>query len=129
MLFNETVSVFDMVDNSLVQYILTGVSWDKSVGITYNKNGDKNASEALVVIPFNVKSSDKFSSQKIWESSNKEFKMNHFTFREGQVVAKTDELVSAHSLSEILSKIDDSYTVVNISQYDRVIPHWELICK
>ena len=56
-------------------------------------------------------------------------KLSHFTIRPNQVVVNTDKLLNYNSLDDILNNEDNAFRVIGVECLDKVLPHFEVLCK
>lgn len=133
LVYNDTVSIFDSVETDdglvILQYILSDVFLETSSGVTLVGDGEKKNYNASLIIPKNFKSTDKYVKPKIWERLSFEEKLNHFTLRSGQIISRIEESISCESFNQILNEYDDSFTVIGVETFDKVLPHFEVVCK
>nr|DAZ79372.1 MAG TPA: hypothetical protein [Caudoviricetes sp.] len=133
MIFNDTVSIFDSVETDdgmkILQYILSKVYLEKSFGSSIVVDGERKNYNATLFITDSFESEDEYVKPKSWASLPFDKKLTHFTIRQNQVVAPINTPVSYVSLDEILNNVDDSFRVIGVDYLDKVLPHFEVLCK
>ena len=133
MVFSDTVSIFDSVETDegikILQYILSNVYLEKSFGSSIVINGERKNYNATLFITDNFVSSDKYIKPKLWNKLSFDEKLSNFTIRQNQVVAQISVPVIYNSLDEILNSVDDSFRVIGVDYLDKVLPHFEVLCK
>lgn len=133
MIYNDTISIFDSVeldgDVKIIQYILSKCYMEMSFGSSIVIDGERKNYNATLFIPEDFISSDKYVKPKKWDSLSLDEKMNYFTIRPNQVVVKLNEYKQYNSLDDILNSEDDSFRVIGVGYLDKVLPHFEVICK
>lgn len=133
MVFSDTVSIFDSVETDegmkILQYILSNVYLEKSFGSSIVIDGERKNYNATLFITDNFVSSDKYIKPKLWNKLSFDEKLSNFTIRQNQVVAPISVPVIYNSLDEILNSVDDSFRVIGVDYLDKVLPHFEVICK
>ena len=133
MVFSDTVSIFDSVETDegmkILQYILSNVYLEKSFGSSIVIDGERKNYNATLFIPDNFVSSDKYIKPKLWNKLSFDEKLSNFTIRQNQVVAPISVPVIYNSLDEILNSVDDSFRVIGVDYLDKVLPHFEVLCK
>lgn len=133
MVFSDTVSIFDSVETDegikILQYILSNVYLEKSFGSSIVIDGERKNYNATLFIPDNFVSSDKYIKPKLWNKLSFDEKLSNFTIRQNQVVAPISVPVIYNSLDEILNSVDDSFRVMGVDYLDKVLPHFEVLCK
>ena len=133
MVFSDTVSIFDSVETDdgikILQYIISNVYLEKSFGSSIVIDGERKNYNATLFITDNFVSSDKYIKPKLWDKLSFDEKLSNFTIRQNQVVAPISVPVSYNSLDEILNSVDDSFRVIGVDYLDKVLPHFEVICK
>lgn len=133
MVFSDTVSIFDSVETDegmkILQYILSNVYLEKSFGSSIVIDGERKNYNATLFIPDNFVSSDKYIKPKLWNKLSFDEKLSNFTIRQNQVVAQISVPVIYNSLDEILNSVDDSFRVIGVDYLDKVLPHFEVLCK
>lgn len=133
MIFSDTVSIFDSVETDegmkILQYILSNVYLEKSFGSSIVIDGERKNYNATLFIPDNFVSSDKYIKPKLWNKLSFDEKLSNFTIRQNQVVTPISVPVIYNSLDEILNSVDDSFRVIGVDYLDKVLPHFEVLCK
>lgn len=133
MIYNDTVSIFDSVETDegvkILQYILSNVYLEKSFGSSIVIDGERKNYNATLFIPDNFVSSDKYIKPKLWDKLSFDEKLSNFTIHQNQVVAPISVPVSYASLDDILNNVDDSFRVIGVDYLDKVLPHFEVLCK
>lgn len=133
LVFNDTISIFDSVetdeDVKILQYILEGVYLEKSFGSSIVFNGEHKNYNATLFIPSNFKSDDSYVKPKEWCRMNVDGKLHNFTLRQNQIVVPLSNLKSYKTLDEILNCEDDAFRVIGVDYLDKILPHFEVICK
>lgn len=133
MIFSDTVSIFDSVETDegmkILQYILSDVYLEKSFGSSIVIDGERKNYNATLFIPDSFVSSDKYIKPKLWDKLSFDEKLSNFTIRQNQVVAPISIQVRYNSIDEILSNVDDSFRVIGVDYLDKVLPHFEVLCK
>lgn len=133
MVYNDTVSIFDIVETDygmkILQYILSNVYLEKSFGSSIVIDGEHKNYNATLFIPDSFVSSDKYIKPKLWNKLSIDEKLSNFTIRQNQVVAPISVPVSYASLDDILNNVDDSFRVIGVDYLDKVLPHFEVLCK
>ena len=133
MVFSDTVSIFDSVETDegmkILQYIVSNVYLEKSFGSSIVIDGERKNYNATLFITDNFVSSDKYIKPKLWDKLSFDEKLSNFTIRQNQVVAPISVPVIYNSLDEILNNVDDSFRVIGVDYLDKVLPHFEVICK
>lgn len=133
MVYNDTVSIFDSIETDdgigILQYILSKVYLEKSFGSSIVIDGERKNYNATLFITDDFESSDKYVKPKSWGSLSFNEKLTHFTIRQNQVVAPISVPVSYDSLDDILTNVDDSFRVIGVDYLDKVLPHFEVLCK
>lgn len=133
MLYNDTISIFDSVETEdgikILQYKISGVYFEKSFGSSVVMDGERKNYNATIFIPKNFDSSDKYVKPKAWSKLPFKDKLNNFTIRQNQVIAPISIPVSYESLDDILNNEDDSFRVIGVDYLDKILPHFEVICK
>lgn len=133
MVFNDTVSIFDSVETDegmkVLQYILSNVYLEKSFGSSIVIDGERKNYNATLFIPDSFVSSDKYIKPKLWNNLSFDEKLSNFTIRQNQVVTPISVPVSYASLDDILNNVDDSFRVIGVDYLDKVLPHFEVLCK
>lgn len=133
MIFNDTVSIFDSVETDegmkILQYILSNVYLEKSFGSSIVIDGERKNYNATMFIPDNFVSVDKYTKPKLWDKLSFDEKLSNFTIRQDQVVAPISVPSSYTSLDDILNNVDDSFRVIGVDYLDKVLPHFEVLCK
>ena len=133
MIYNDTVSIFDSVETDegikILQYILSNVYLEKSFGSSIVIDGERKSYNATLFIPDSFVSSDKYIKPKLWNKLSFDEKLSNFTIRQNQVVAPISAPSSYASLDDILNNVDDSFRVIGVDYLDKVLPHFEVLCK
>lgn len=133
MIFSDTVSIFDSVETAegmkILQYILSNVYLEKSFGSSIVIDGERKNYNATLFIPDNFVSSDKYIKPKLWNKLSFDEKLSNFTIRQNQVVAPISVPISYASLDDILNNVDDSFRAIGVDYLDKVLPHFEVLCK
>ena len=133
MVYNDTVSIFDSVETDdgikILQYMLSKVYLEKSFGSSIVIDGERKNYNATLFIPDDFESSDKYVKPKLWGSLSFDEKLSNFTIRQNQVVAPISVPVSYDSLDDILNNVDDSFRVIGVDYLDKVLPHFEVLCR
>lgn len=133
MVFSDTVSIFDSVETDggmkILQYILSNVYLEKSFGSSIVIDGERKNYNATLFITDNFVSSDKYIKPKLWDKLSFDEKLSNFTIRQNQVVAPISVPVIYNSIDEILNSVDDSFRVIGVDYLDKVLPHFEVLCK
>lgn len=133
MIYNDTVSIFDSVETDegmkILQYILFNVYLEKSFGSSIVIDGERKNYNATLFIPDSFVSDDKYIKPKLWDKLSFDEKLSNFTIHQNQVVAPISIQVSYNSLDEILNNVDDSFRVIGVDYLDKVLPHFEVLCK
>lgn len=133
MIFSDTVSIFDSVETAegmkILQYILSNVYLEKSFGSSIVIDGEHKNYNATLFIPDNFVSSDKYIKPKLWNKLSFDEKLSNFTIRQNQVIAPISVPISYASLDDILNNVDDSFRAIGVDYLDKVLPHFEVLCK
>ena len=133
MICNDTISLFDSVDTDddikILQYIISNVYLEKTLGAKLSNNGEYKNYNATLFIPDCYISDDKYVKPKEWGIMSLDDKLSHFTIRPNQVVVQTDKLLNYNSLDEILNNEDNAFRVIGVECLDKVLPHFEVLCK
>lgn len=133
MICNDTISLFDSIetdnDVKILQYIISNVYLEKTLGAKLSNNGEYKSYNATLFIPDCYISDDKYVKPKEWGMMSLDDKLTHFTIRPNQVVVQTDKLLNYNSLDEILNNEDDSFRVIGVEYLSKVLPHFEVLCK
>lgn len=129
MKFIDTIYIYDTIDDNVVCYVVSGVYFEASRGITVNSDGEKSASSALVIVPSHFISDDSYVTPKIWSKLTSEEKLTRFTFRPEQVITRVQMVDHFQTLNDVLNKTDFAYKVASVETLDKVLPHWEITLK
>lgn len=133
MICNDTISLFDSVETDdgikILQYIISNVYLEKTYGTKLSNNGEYKSYNATLFIPDCYVSDDKYIKPKLWNNLSFDEKLSNFTIRQNQVVAPISVPVIYNSLDEILNSVDDSFRVIGVEYLDKVLPHFEVLCK
>lgn len=133
MLYNDTISIFDSIeldgDIKIIQYIISKCYLEMSFGSSIVIDGERKNYNATLFIPEDFISSEKYIKPKKWNNLSLDEKMNYFTIRPNQVIAKLNEYKQYNSLDDVLNSEDDSFRVIGVEYLDKVLPHFEVICK
>lgn len=132
MIYTDTISLFDEIETTdkvvVLQYVLGGVYFERFDKTTLNKNADNSKYVSTLFVPKNFKSDDTYVDQISWINMSLEEKMNHFTFRPGQVISMYNGTVSYSSLNDIINNVPQSYRVLGTAYFDKILPHFEVSC-
>ena len=133
MICNDTISLFDSIetddDVKILQYIISNVYLEKTFGAKLSNNGEYKSYNATLFIPDCFVSDDKYVKPKEWGIMSLDDKLTHFTIRPNQVVVQTDKLLNYNSLDEILNNEDNAFRVIGVECLDKVLPHFEVLCR
>lgn len=133
MICNDTISLFDSIetddDIQILQYIISNVYLEKTLGAKLSNNGEYKSYNATLFIPDCFISSDEYVKPKEWGMMSLDDKLTHFTIRPNQVVVQTDKLLNYNSLDEILNNEDNAFRVIGVECLYKVLPHFEVLCK
>ena len=133
MICNDTISLFDSVETDdglkILQYIISGVYLERTFGVKLSSNGEYKGYNATLFIPDCYISNDEYVKPKVWGSMSLDDKLTHFTIRPNQIVVNTDKLLNYNSLDDILNNEDDAFRVIGVECLDKVLPHFEVLCK
>lgn len=133
MICNDTISLFDSVDTDddikILQYIISNVYLEKTLGAKLSNNGEYKNYNATLFIPDCYISDDKYVKPKEWGMMSLDDKLSHFTIRPNQIVVHTDKLLNYNSLDDILNNEDDAFRVIGVEYLSKVLPHFEVLCK
>lgn len=134
MVYNDTISLFDVAKNddgnlAVIQYVISGVYFEKATGTVLDKDGIRKSYNATLFIPDSMKSDDNYIKPKAWERLRFKEKVENFTIREGQVIVQLGEEIKMNSLDDIVNYYDDAFRVIGVEYLDKVLPHFEVLCK
>ena len=133
MICNDTISLFDSVEIDdgikILQYIISNVYLEKTLGAKLSNNGEYKGYNATLFIPDCYISDDKYVKPKEWGIMSLDDKLTHFTIRPNQVVVHADKLLNYNSLDDILNNEDDAFRVIGFECLSKVLPHFEVLCK
>lgn len=113
----------------LYVYKISGVYSETVDGVIVQTDKEDTSDNTLCIVPYSAKCSETYIKPKAWEALTRLQKENHYTFREGDVILINQTPVGCKSLEEIKQKYDDCYTIQTIKNLDKVLKHFELICK
>ena len=135
-LMRDYISLVCATDNSqlgevLFVYKLTGVYAEIVKGEIIDTDGENNSNNTLCIVPYNKKGADGeiYLKPKAWEALNLSSKQSKYTFREGDLVLINQTPTDCKSIEEIKQKYDDCFTIQMIRDYNKVYPHFELVCR
>lgn len=132
-MYTDTISIFEDIDtdegSKVIQYIISGVYFEASIGATLDKDGERKSYNATVIIPERYKCSEGYMRPRAWERLSFEEKLDNFTLHDGQVVALIDHVIQCGSINDIINEYDDVYRVIGVEHYRGVLPHFEVLCK
>lgn len=134
MIFNDSVSIIDKaVDDDgverLIQYVLSGVYFEESKGIIQDADGQNRNYNATLFIPKSYICSEKYISSKSWEKLTFTEKLNYFRLAPSQFIINNSSTLEYDSLNDLINNEESAYEVISIEVYNKVLPHFELICK
>ena len=130
-MFNNTVTLvtYDEKTSSIIKSVLTNVYLERKVGVTLSESGENTASNAVLYVPLNKNCfSEKYYEQKKYESLNLDEKANAITFKKGQLIV-LGKSVDGKNMNDIENLNDNVFRVLDVSEYDDVLPHIEITCK
>ena len=133
MVYNDTISIFDSFEldgnTKIIQYILSRCYLEMSIGSSINMNGEIKNYNATLYIPKNYVSDVSYVKPKVWGSLSLEDKLKYFTLRDNQIICMLSDYKNYNSLNDILNNEDDCFRVIGVDCFDKVLSHFEVICK
>lgn len=133
LVFSDTISIFDSVETNedvkILQYIIKGVYLERSFGSSIVIDGERKNYNATLFIPSSFKSDDSYVKPKEWGRMSLDDKLHNFTLRQNQIIVPIDNFRSYNTLDEILNYEDDAFRVIGVDYLDKVLPHFEVMCK
>lgn len=129
MKFTGTVTVYNSVDDNfkkvLLPHLLDGVHAEKTRGAEKAAEGDKNADNLLVIIPFKTHLN---GFLKPIEFEKCDDKAAHWTLAPGDIITVGDT-GAADSFSELTAKAE-TFRIVSVRTYDfGGLQHWEVTAR
>lgn len=113
----------------LLVYQISGIYSETVNGVIMDTDGEDTSNSTLVIVPYKVKCNETYIKPKAWEKLALSAKEQFYTFREGDVVLINQTPVGCKSLEEIKQKYDDCYAIQTIKDFDKIMKHFELICR
>lgn len=110
-------------------YKIENVYTEAVSGVRVDNEGDDNDNGTLVIIPSPAKCSEAYLTPKQWEKLTVSQKGDYFTYRLGDYVLINETPVGCTSLEEIKSKYDNMFAIQKIKEFNKLLPHFELICR
>lgn len=133
MLFSDVISLFDTTETEeglvVLQYIISGVSVDCSKSSVLSKEMEKPSNTVTIYIPDTCRSEETYVSPITWGSLDFSEKLSHFTFRPGQVICLLSDYIKIDSVDDLFNKYDHVYRVIGVDRFNKLFPHFEVICK
>ena len=124
-----TLITYDEKTNSIIKSVLNRVYLETKVGVTLSESGEQAASNAVLYVPLNKNCfSEKYYTPKKYEALTLEDKANAITFKKGQLIVLGKSL-DGKNMNDIENLNDNVFRVLDVSTYDNVLPHVEIICK
>ncbi len=129
MKFTGIITVYNSAEvdfkKTLFPHLLNGVHIEKIRGAEKNAEGDKNADNLLVIIPFEP-------HKKVFltplEFEKSEEKSEHWTLAAGDIIAVGD-VGAADNFAE-LTATAETFRIISVKTFDfGGLPHWEVTCK
>ena len=130
-MFNNTVTLvtYDEKTKSIIKSVLTNVYLERKVGVTLSESGENTASNAVLYVPLNKNCfSEKYYEPKKYDDLNLDEKANAITFKKGQLIV-LGKSIEGKNMNDIENLNDNVFRVLDVSTYDDVLPHIEIICK
>lgn len=113
----------------LFVYQISGIYSETVDGIIVNTDGKDTSNNTLIIVPYKAKCNETYIKPKEWENLTLSAKEQFYTFREGDVILINQTPTGCNSLEEIRQKYDNCYEIQTIKDFDKVIKHFELICR
>lgn len=113
----------------LLVYKISGIYSETVNGVIMDTDGEDTSNNTLIIVPYKAKCNETYIKPKAWEKLALSAKEQFYTFREGDVVLINQTPVGCKSLEEIKQKYDDCYAIQTIKDFDKVLKHFELICR
>lgn len=113
----------------LLVYRISGIYSETVNGIVMDTDGEDTSNSTLVIVPYKAKCNEAYIKPKAWEKLALSAKEQFYTFREGDVILINQTPVGCKSLEEIKQKYDDCYAIQTIKDFDKIMKHFELICR
>ncbi|MEE3415320.1 MAG: hypothetical protein VZR53_08120 [Prevotella sp.] len=113
----------------LLVYQISGIYSETVNGVIMNTDGEDTSNSTLVIVPYKAKCNETYIKPKAWEKLALSAKEQFYTFREGDVILINQTPVGCKSLEEIKQKYDDCYAIQTIKDFDKIMKHFELICR
>ncbi len=129
MTFSGTITVYNSVEvdfkKMLFPHLLNGVHVEKVRGAEKSAEGDKNADNLLIIIPFNPHKNG-FLTPLEFEKS--EDKSAHWTLAAEDIIAIGDT-GAADNFAELTAKAE-TFRIISVKTYDfSGLQHWEVTAK
>ncbi len=131
MKFSGTVTIYNTVEEDfkkrLFPHLLNGVHVEKTLGAEKAAEGDKNADNLLVIIPFKPHLNGYLTPLEFEKCGEKE-KSAHWTLAPGDIITVGDT-GGADSFEELTSRTE-AFRVLSVQTFDfGGLKHWEVTAK
>lgn len=113
----------------LFVYNLSGVYTETVDGVIVDSDGEDTSNNTLCIVPYDVDCTEDYIKPKAWEALDNTSKAKYYTFREGDVIVINNMPYDCTTIEEIKAKYDDCYTIQAVRNFNKIMRHFELVCK